>query len=60
MTEEQKQFDLTFAFIIMGIFLVVMMESLSTRFKLERAKAETLAEQLRALSEKDAFDRIVQ
>ncbi|WP_067219184.1 GGDEF domain-containing protein [Marinomonas gallaica] len=54
-TEEQKQFDLTFAFIIMGLFLVVMMESLSTRFKLERAKAETLAEQLRALSEKDAL-----
>lgn len=54
-TEEQKQFDLLFAFITMGLFLVVMMESLSTRFKLERTKVETLAEQLRALSEKDAL-----
>ena len=54
-TETQKQIDLTITFIIIGLFLIVMMESLSTRFKLERNKAEQLSKKLRNLSEKDSL-----
>ncbi|RDL44993.1 hypothetical protein DN730_05080 [Marinomonas piezotolerans] len=50
---ELKQLDLLITFIIMAVFSIVMMGSLSTRFKLERHKAERLAEKLRSLSEKD-------
>lgn len=53
--ESQKQIDLVVTFLIIGLFLIVMMESLSTRFRLERAKAERLAGQLRSLSEKDSL-----
>lgn len=54
-TEAQKQTDLTITFVIIGLFLIIMMESLSTRFKLEKAKAEKLAEELRVLSEMDSL-----
>ncbi|CUB03311.1 GGDEF domain-containing protein [Marinomonas fungiae] len=54
-TETQKQIDLMITFIIIGLFLIFMMESLATRFRLEKAKAEQLSEQLRALSEEDSL-----
>lgn len=57
-TEAQKHIDLTVAFIIMALFLIVMMDSLSTRFKLEKAKADKLSEKLRVLSEKDSLTEL--
>lgn len=57
-TETQKQIDLTITFIIIGLFLIVMMESLSTRFKLERNKAEQLSKKLLNLSEKDSLTEL--
>ena len=54
-TGSLKQIDLTITFIIIGLFLIIMTESLSTRFKLEREKAWQLSEKLKALSEQDSL-----
>lgn len=54
-TDSLKQLDLTITFVIIGLFLIIMMESLSTRFKLEREKATQLSEKLKRLSEQDSL-----
>lgn len=52
-TTELLQLDLTISFIVTGFFLMLMMESHSRRYKLERDKANTLSIQLQKLSEQD-------
>lgn len=50
-----KALDLSFSFVVTCLLLLVMMKSYSQRYRLERDKAESLAQQLRVLSEQDAL-----
>ena len=50
-----KALDLSFSFVVTCLLLLVMMRSYSQRYRLERDKAESLAQQLRVLSEQDTL-----
>jgi len=50
-----KALDLSFSFVVTCLLLLLMMKSYSQRYRLERDKAESLAQQLRVLSEQDAL-----
>lgn len=50
-----RAMDLSFSFVVTAGLLLLMMGSYSRRYRLERDKAEHLAEQLQALSEQDAL-----
>lgn len=52
-SEMARALDLSFSFVVTAILLLVMMGSYSRRYRLERDKAEHLADQLRILSEQD-------
>jgi len=52
-SEMARALDLSFSFVVTSILLLVMMGTYSRRYRLERDRAEHLADQLRILSEQD-------
>ncbi len=50
--------DMTTSYVVLGGFLILMVNSFGKRFMLEHAKSEALAQQLRQLSERDALTEL--
>ena len=52
-TKFNRDLDMLFSFLVTGLFIILMMNSYSKRFKLEHDKVKALSDQLRILSECD-------